>query len=93
MTVSEDEFGDHDDALLREAAHRLVDMLAPYRVLTRTRLEELSGASRWATIDFEVALRWAVDHNLLRRLGEALYELGPEANRDEGSRLVVEGGW
>ena len=90
MTVRPD---DHYDALLREAAHRLADTLAPYRVLTREKLGELSGASSWNTIGFEPALRWAVDHAVLRRLDEDLYEIGPEANRDDGTRLVVTGGW
>lgn len=88
-----DRSGDRYDALLLEAAHRLVDTLTPYRVLTREILAELSGASRWNTIDFEQALRWAVDHDYLRRLGGESYEVGPEADRDDGRRLVVEGGW
>jgi hypothetical protein len=84
--------GDQYDAVLREAAHRLADTLAPYRVLTRENLAELSGASRWSTVGFDPALRWAVDHGFLRRLDEELYEIGPEANRDEGRRRIVEGG-
>lgn len=83
--------GDHYDTLVREAARRLADTLAPYRVLTRERLAELSGASSWNTIDFDWALRWAVDHRFLRRLDEDLYEIGP--NRDEAPRLLVQGGW
>ncbi|HJS95277.1 MAG TPA: hypothetical protein VJ741_13520 [Solirubrobacteraceae bacterium] len=90
MTVRSD---DHYDALVREAAHRLADTLAPYRVLTREKLGELSGASRWNTIGFEPALRWAVDHAFLRRLDEDLYEIGPEAGRDDGTRIALEGGW
>jgi hypothetical protein len=87
------ESADYYGALLREAAHRLADTVAPYRVLTRERLAELSGASHWNTIGFEPALRSAVAHGLLRRLDEDLYEIGPEANGDEAPRLVVEGGW
>ena len=85
--------GNRYDVLEREAAHRLVDTLAPYRVLTRERLAELSGASSWDTIDFQSALRWAVDHRFLLRLDEDLYEIGPEANRDDAPRLIVQGGW
>ena len=88
-----EETGDRYGALLREAAHRLADTLAPYRVLTRGRLAELSDASRWTTIDFGTALRWAVEHRLLLRLDDDLYEIGPEANRDEAAHLLVEGGW
>lgn len=88
-----EETGDHYGVLLREAAHRLADTVAPYRVLTRERLAELSEASLWSTIDFEAALRWAVDHGFLRRLDDGLYEIGPEANRDEAAHLLVEGGW
>jgi hypothetical protein len=36
--------GDHYDAVLREAAHRLADTLAPYRLLTREALAELSAS-------------------------------------------------
>lgn len=88
-----DGLDDHYEALLREAARRLVDALTPYGALARAKLAELSGAPRWSTIDFGAALRWAVDHNYLRRLGGDWYEVGPEANRDEGEHLVVEGGW
>jgi hypothetical protein len=89
----DDRKGDHYNALLREAAHRLADTLAPYRVLTRGALAELSGASRWDTIGFEPALCWAVQHDFLRRLDDDLYEIGPAANRDDATRLVVKGGW
>ena len=81
------------DGLLREAAHRLADTVAPYRVLTRGDLAELSGASRWHTIRFDDALRWAVEHDFLRMLEPDLYEIGPGAGQDESSRLAVEGGW
>jgi hypothetical protein len=83
----------HDETLLREAAHRLADTVAPYRVLTGARLAQLAGAPRWTTIDFQAALRWAVDHRFLLRLDDELYEIGPEANSDETAHLVVEGGW
>ena len=85
--------GDQYDALLREAAHRLADTIAPYRVLTRDKLAELCGASRWHTIGFDHALRWAVEHEFLRRLDGELYEIGPGADRDEGRRVPPEGGW
>jgi hypothetical protein len=88
-----DASGDRYDALLRDAAHRLADAVAPYGVLTRAKLGELSGASRWETIDFEVALPWAVEHDYLRRVGEDSYEVGPEASRDDSTRVVIEGGW
>ena len=84
---------DHSDALLREAAHRLVDTIAPYRVLTRGNLADLSGISQWNPGEFDRALRWAVDHDLLRRLDDDLYEIAPGAGRDGGKRLPVEGGW
>jgi hypothetical protein len=88
-----EETGGQYDAFLREAAHRLADTLAPYRVLTREKLAEFSGASRWNTIGFDAALRWAVEHDFVRRLDEDLYESGPGANRDAGRRPTVEGGW
>ena len=84
---------DRGGALLLEAARRLADTLAPYRVLTGTRLAELSGAAHWSTVDLQSALRWAVDHGFLVRLDEDLYEIGPEANRDEAAHLRVKGGW
>ena len=71
---------DRSDALLREAAHRLADTLAPYGVLTRDRRAEFSGASRWTAIGFDEALRWAVDHDVVRRLDRELYEIGPAAD-------------
>jgi hypothetical protein len=88
-----DRSADHSDALLREAAHRLADTIAPYRVLTRGNLAELSGMSQWNTVKFDRALRWAVDHDLVRRLDDDLYEIAPGSNRDEGKRLPIEGGW
>lgn len=66
---------DREDAVLREAAHRLADTIAPYRILTRDRLAELSGVGRWRTVSFERALQWAIDHDVLRALGGDLYEL------------------
>ena len=71
-----------DDALLREAAHRLVDTIAPYRVLTRKSLADLSGTSVWKAVDLDQAVRWAVDHDYLRQLSDDLYEIGPAANGD-----------
>jgi hypothetical protein len=68
---------DRSDALLREAAHRLADTTAPYRVLTRETLAELSGISHWNTVGFDQALHWAVDHDFLRRLSDDMYEIGP----------------
>jgi hypothetical protein len=85
--------GDQYDAVLREAAHRLASALEPYGVLTREKLEEFSGASRWSTIDFDQALHWAVEHEVVRRLDEDLYEIGPAADPDERSGLGLEGGW
>jgi hypothetical protein len=84
---------DNDGALLREAAHRLADTIAPYRVLTRERLAELSGISQWDTGEFNRALRWAVEHDVLRRLDDDLYEIGPSANRKDARGPGVEGGW
>jgi hypothetical protein len=80
---------DRYDALLHEAAHRLADTLAPYRVLTREDLAELSGAARWNTIRFEQALRWAVAHDVLRRLDKDLYEMSPVVERVEPRTLGV----
>jgi hypothetical protein len=48
---------DHDDTVLREAAHRLADTITPYRVLTRDKLAELSGEASWQTVSFDLALR------------------------------------
>ena len=86
---------DHDDALLREAAHRLADTVAPYRVLTRESLAALSGVDDWRTVGFDQALGWAVDHGVLRRLDADLYEISarsstssspdPEATPDGGT--------
>jgi hypothetical protein len=66
---------DREDAVLREAAHRLADTLAPYRILTRDSLADLSGVGLWRSVSFEHALQWAVDHDVLRALGGDLYEL------------------
>lgn len=84
---------DHSDALLREAAHRLADTIAPYRVLQRGTLADLSGISHWTTVGFDQAPSWAVDHDFLRRLDDNMYEIGPGANRGNEKRRVVEGGW
>ena len=82
------------DALLREAAHRLADTLAPFGVLTRDRLAELSGASRWRVVTFDGALRWAVAHDYVRRLDAELYEIGRRADLDADSRAEEqEAGW
>jgi hypothetical protein len=69
------EFPDHYDALLREAAHRLVDTMAQYTVLTRHDLEILPGADEWRSVSFEQALQWAVEHGVLGRLTADLYEI------------------
>ncbi len=71
--------GDYYDALLSEAAHRLADTVAPYRVLTRESLAELSGEDLWRSVSFEQALRWAVDHGVLRRLTPELYEVAAQS--------------
>jgi hypothetical protein len=65
---------DRDDALLREAARHLADTLAPYRVLPRQQLAGLSGEARWRTVSFREALRWAVEHGVLRRLDADFHE-------------------
>ena len=64
-----------DDSLLRAAAQRLADTLAPYRVLTRDELARLSGVADWRDVSFEEALQWAVDHGVVRRLDADLYEI------------------
>jgi hypothetical protein len=84
--------GDRSDALLREAAHHLADTLSPYGVLTRDRLAELAGASRWTAVGFDGALRWAVDHDVIRRLDGELYEIGPAPDLDEDRRHEEEPG-
>lgn len=66
---------DRDDAVLREAAHRLADTIAPYRVLTKDSLAELSGVGKWRSVSFEHALKWACDHEVLRALAPDLYEV------------------
>jgi hypothetical protein len=65
----------HDDALLCEAAHRLVDTVAPYGVLTRRDLETLSGAEDWRSVAFEHALQRAIEDGALVRLSGDLYEI------------------
>jgi hypothetical protein len=62
------------EALLREAAHRLADTLAPYRVLPRDELAKLSGEGSWRAVTFQEALDWGVDHGILRRLDADFYE-------------------
>ena len=66
---------DRYGALLREAAHRLADTAASYGVLNIERLAALSGSARWPTVGFAEALAWAVDNDILRRLGSDLYEV------------------
>ena len=63
------------DAVLREAAQRLADALAPYRVLTRADLAELARVKRWRGVNFDAALDCAVELGLLRRLKGDLYEI------------------
>lgn len=63
-----------EDARLREAAQRLADTIAPYRVLGRDELARLSGAADWPDVTFVEALHWAVDHGVLRRLDTDFYE-------------------
>jgi hypothetical protein len=58
-------------ALLRKAVHRRAGA-AGYRVLTTERLAALSGSARWPTVGFAEALAWAVDNDILRRLGSDL---------------------
>jgi hypothetical protein len=67
--------------LLREAARDLVDTLGPYRVLTRQSLVDLSEERYWGAVRFEEALKWAVDHGLLRQLGPDLYEVPLQRER------------
>ena len=62
------------NALLREAVHRLAATIAPYRVLTRQQLAELSGEANWRAVPFQEALDWAVEHGVLRRLDADFYE-------------------
>jgi hypothetical protein len=63
------------EALRREAAHRLADTAAPYRVLTRQRLAALSGEAHWGVVSFEEALDCAVDEGVLNRLAPDMYEV------------------
>jgi hypothetical protein len=77
--------GDRYEALLREAAHRLADTVAPYRVLTRERLAALSEEDHWRSISFEQALRWAVDHDVLRQLDPGLYEITSQSSTSSSS--------
>ena len=89
--------GDRYEARLREAAHRLADTVALYRVLTREQLAALSGEVHWRSVSFEQALRWAVDHDILRQLAPGFYEItaqsstpsspGPGAVRDAGASV------
>jgi hypothetical protein len=66
---------DHYELLLEAAAHRLVDTLSLYRILTRRQLADLSGEGHWRTISFPRALTWAIDHDLVRHLGGDVYEI------------------
>lgn len=76
-------------ALVREAAHRLADTLAPYRVLTRHQLAKLSGEAHWRAAPFQEAREWAVDHGVLRRLDADSYKTtGLEATISRGERCV-----
>ena len=77
--------GDHDDALLREAARRLADTVTPYRVLTRASLAALSGVDHWRSVSFEQALRWATDHGVLRQLDPDLYEIAAGSSTSSSS--------
>ena len=68
------------EALTREAAHRLADTVALYGVLTRERLAALSGEEQWRSVSFAQALRWAVDHNMLRQLAPGFYGITAQSS-------------
>jgi hypothetical protein len=59
--------------------HNLVAALRDYGVLTRDALRERSGASHWAAGSFEDALRRGVERGSIKRLGDDLFEAGPDA--------------
>jgi hypothetical protein len=57
----------------------LVATLRDYGVLARDALRERSGASHWTGAAFEDALRRGVERGSIKRLGDDLYEVGPDA--------------
>ena len=81
---------DYYDALLGEAARRLVHTIEPFRVLTRDELRTRSGAGRWRTITFGQALEWAVANGMLHRLSSELYEI-PAASSAGATTVPISG--
>ena len=64
-------------AVLNVEARLLARTCARYGVLTRGRLAELSGASRWTRGRFSFALALAIEEEMIRDLGLGFY--APEA--------------
>jgi hypothetical protein len=79
--------GDHYNALVSEAAHRLADTVARYGVLTRERLAALSGEDHWHSVGSAEALRWAINHGMLRRLAPGFYDSAARSSTPSSSDL------
>jgi hypothetical protein len=78
--------GNDDDLLGRDPELAdLVRTLRSYGVLTRTELLERSGARTWSDRGFDAALRRGVAGGAIKKLGDSLFEVGPDVpDLDEG---------
>jgi hypothetical protein len=71
----------HDAAVVQAEARRLALALAPYRVLRKKTLEQVSGASRWHEGGFDQALCEAVRRGMIQRLPSGFYREGDGLSR------------
>ena len=71
---------DPADSYLDAQIEDIVRTLRSYGVVTKSRLEELTGAAHWREADFEVTLQESVRRGRVKDLGGDLYEL---ARHDE----------
>ena len=73
----------HRGAVVDAEARRLARTLTRYGVLTSRRLFELSGADRWTSGRFSVAVARAVERGLIRELGFGFYAPPPAGSAAE----------
>lgn len=73
MTAMAESRKGHEDAVLDAEARHLVRTLAPFRVLHRDALEQLSGAEHWHECSFERALAEAVRSGEIEKLPNDFY--------------------
>lgn len=72
----------HEQAVARAEVLRLMRGLAPYRVLHRDALREVTGADKWHNGGFDRALREAVRSGSIEALPGNFYRIPPTAQLD-----------